>query len=171
MSLLIGKTEHKFVTAIATPSSGYRVAIPHPTVVGKLVGKNFLIKRQTQTERLAAALEWRDATYKKLYRMAPPVRSFHRQQENSNTSLPGVSLIEKNSKKRLADGKIAAYATLCVIARVFTIPGSNYAPPRGCKTKLYSVRKYGEDEALRLAVEWRARMIEALATAKPHRSG
>jgi hypothetical protein len=172
MTLLIGKTTHKYITALTTPYPGYAVVIPHPSVVGAQVRKNFFGVERTQEHYLQAAIAWRDRVYRRLYGGDLPQRSFHRQQANSNTSLPGISRVVKTVKKTLAGGMVATYLVPCIVAQVCTVPGANYQRARGFKSKVYSINKYGEAEAQRLATEWRARMIAELAgaTAPPLRA-
>jgi hypothetical protein len=164
MSLLIGKTEHKYITAISTPYDGYAVVIPHPTIIGNHVRKHFFGVNQSQQAYLESAISWRDQMYATLYGCALPKRAFHRQQTNSSTEMPGVTHIVKIVKKKLGNGTIKEYFVPCIMAQVFTIPGKDYVKPRGGKSKLYSIKKYGEEEAVRLAIEWRNNMIKTLVS-------
>ena len=165
MSLLTGQTEHRYITKISTPYDGYAVVIPHPTKIGDHVRKNFFGVNRMQHDYLEAAIAWRDQTYSSLYGCALPQRVFHRQQENSTTKMPGVNRIEKTVRKKLRNGTVIQYRVACILAQIFIVPGKDYAKPRGSKSRLYSLKKYGEEEAIRLAVEWRQSMIDALQKA------
>jgi hypothetical protein len=163
MTLLIGKTGCRYVTTITSPYPGYAVVIPHPTNVEEQVRKNFMGPALSQEEHLRDAIAWRDETYRQLHGGKPPQRVFHRQQLNSNTTFPGVSRNVKIVKKKRRDGTVAEYQVPCIIASICAVPGDNYKRSRGYKSKVYSINKYGEDEAIRLAVLWREHMIEELA--------
>lgn len=166
MAHAIGDTQERYLVRITAPRAGYMVSIPHPTQPGAYRRKNFVAVDSTECERLQQAIAWRDRTYQALYGTSvPPLRMFHRQQANSNTAIPGVTRVLKKNTKRRKDGTVAVYTVPCIVALICTVPGEDYARARGYKTKVYSIRKHGEEEARRLASEWRARMVEQLAGA------
>ncbi|RZI40372.1 hypothetical protein EGT07_23810 [Herbaspirillum sp. HC18] len=166
MSLLPGQTEHKYITPICAPYPGYGVVIPHPERLGEYVRKNFCGKRKAQDEYLQAALAWRDQTYRELYKREVSQRVFHRTQANSTTDTPGVRRMEKVVKKKLKDGTFREYRVPCIMAEIFTIPGKDYKRARGSKSKIYSIAKYGEETAMKLAKEWRRNMELSLFIAE-----
>lgn len=149
---------------MTTPYMGYAVAIPHPTHLKKYVRKNFFGLRKKPEEYLAAAIAWRDQQHFALYHREVPKRVFHRQQNNSRTDTAGVRYLEKILKKKLKDGSIAQYRVPCIIAEVWTKPGCNYARTSGSRSKIFSIKKYGEAEAIRLATDWRKQMESLLAS-------
>jgi hypothetical protein len=172
MSLRVGRTEQQYITTLSKPYNGYSVAIPHPERVGEYVRKNFCGVTWTQEEYLLAAIAWRDSTYREPYNGELPKRIFHRQQSNSKTKTPGVRRLEKLVVKKLKDGTVKKYCIPCIIAEISTPTGKDYERARGVKTKLFSIAKYGEGEAMRLAVQWRKTMEAGLAGAEsPHSPG
>lgn len=171
MSLLIGKTEYKYITTISTPYDGYAVAIPHPTKVGDHVRRNFFGMNRSQEDHLKVAIAWRDDTYAVLYGCALSQRVFHRRQANSKTDIPGVRRIDKIVEKKLRDGTVSQYRVPCILAEIFTIPGYAYARSSGSRSKVYSINKYGEEEAIKLAIAWRRSMIVTLVAASLNTNG
>jgi len=160
MSLLIVKSGYHYITETSSPP-GYSVSIPHPERPEKYVRKNFFGKSKSLNEYLEDAIKWRDAKYFALYKEVAPGRFFHRQQKNSHTETPSVRRVEKIVKKKLKDGSVARYRVPCIVAEIWTQPGRGYTRPKGSKSKVYSIQKYGE--AFRLAREWRKKMESSLA--------
>ena len=95
-----------------------------------------------------------------------PERVFHRKQSNSNTGIPGVNEVLKKVKKKSKTGPDKVYCVPCIIASIATVSGDGYQPASGTKTKVLSIAKYGRDEAIRLATEWRKEMELKLLTEK-----
>lgn len=163
MSLLVGQTEHQYITVIRAPYPGYAVVIPHPERPGQHVRKKFFGTRKSLDEHLQDAIKWRDEAYFALHKQVIPARLFHHQQNNSKTATPGVRRVEKVVKKQLKDGSVARYRVACIVAEIWTKPGRDYQRPSGSKSKIYSISKYGEQEAMRLARDWRKQMERILA--------
>ncbi|MES3021695.1 MAG: hypothetical protein V4857_08940 [Pseudomonadota bacterium] len=162
MSVLIGKTEQQYITEIREPYQGYTVAIPRLGRPGEYLRKNFFGVRVTLDEHLAAAIQWRDEKYVELHGRHIPDRIFHKRQGNSNIEVVGVNKIVKTVKKKLKNGTIKVYSVPCIYAQIHTIPGKDYTRASGARSKLFSIAKYGEAEAIKLATAWRRQMEEQL---------
>jgi hypothetical protein len=111
---------------------------------------------------LAKAVAWRDRAHRRLFGQPVPARSFHgRAREASATGVPGVRLVNKIVRKRTSAG-IKQYEVPCVLAEIHSIQGSDYVRPRGSRSRAWSLNKYEFDEAVALAVAWRATMVDGL---------
>jgi hypothetical protein len=158
--------QYSYITSISTPYPGYAVALPHPDIIGKYIRKNFFGVKLGLDEYLMQAVDWRNGKYFELYGTDVPERVFHRKQSNSNTGIPGVNEVVKKIKKKSKTGPDKIYSVPCIIASIATVPGDGYQPASGTKTKVLSIAKYGRDEAIRLATEWRKEMELKLLTEK-----
>lgn len=147
----------RYITTLA--EGGLLVAIP--TNGRRALTKTFRPTGQGQggeADTLARAVAWRDRAWFKLYQEPVPLRSFHTNaRETSKTGVPGVRIIAKSIKK----GE-RVYRVPYVIAEVSTIAGKDYEKPRGWISRLFSVKKYGEREAIALASAWRQEQLEKL---------
>jgi len=156
--------QYSYITPISTPYPGYAVALPHPDIIGKYIRKNFFGLKLGLDDYLMRAVIWRDKKYFELYGTDVPARVFHRKQSNSNTGIPGVNEVVKKIKKKSKTGPDKVYCVPCIIASIATVSGDDYHPASGTKTKVLSIAKYGRDEAIRLAAEWRKEMELKLLT-------
>jgi hypothetical protein len=131
---------------ITTIDGGWLVSIPLPENK-----KNTHKSYRPQTEKiLKKAIEWRDKEYYRLYGKPVPMRVFHDRQKDTVTGIPGVRYTIKKVKNK--SGKI--YEIPVIIAEVHTVPGKNYARPKGSRSKIFSLNKYEWDEAIALASGW-----------------
>ena len=158
MSLLIGAAGHRYITVVHMPYPGYQVQIPRPLKIGPDAVKVFAGYRYSLDFYLAQAVQWRDVTYRSLYGKPLPKRILHKHQANSSTGLPGISRTEKSYSKTLKSGEVRVYKCMCIVAEVHLIAGHNYERARGSKSRIFSIAKYGEEEALRLAKAWRTQI-------------
>jgi hypothetical protein len=159
-----GATGEPYITRLhprANCGPGWMVQIPLPESMSA-PGRVRTVRRSfcsgTLEESLARAVAWRDLWHQRLYGAPVPVRSFHRQQSNGQTGVPGVRRIVKRNRKGDRVQEIEVY-----IAEVWNIPGRNGERPRQTRSRLFSIHKYGEDEAFRLACEWRREAQARLA--------
>lgn len=151
-----GRTGEPYITRLAARpdrAHGWVVQIPLPPGISapgrvRTVRRSFC--RGTPEETLARAIAWRNLWFERLYGTPLPVRTFHRRQANGQTNVPGVRRIVKRNRKGNAVNEIEVY-----IAEVWNIAGRDGERPRETRSRLFSIRKYGEDEAFRLACEWR----------------
>jgi hypothetical protein len=157
-------SRYAYITPITTPYPGYAVVLPHPEIIGKHIRKNFFGVKLKLDEYLMQAVAWRDKKYFELYGTNVPERTFHRKQNNSNTGIPGVNEVVKKIKKKSKTGPDKIYSVPCIIASIATISGDDYHRASGTRTKVLSIAKYGRDEAIRLATEWRKEMELKLIT-------
>jgi len=156
--------QYLYITPISTPYPGYAVVLPHPDIIGKYIRKNFFGVKLGLDEYLIKAIDWRNKRYFELYGAEVPERIFHRKQSNSNTGVPGVNEVIKKVKKKSKTGPDKIYEIPCIIASIATVPGNDYQPASGTRTKVLSIAKYGRGEAIRLATEWRKEMELKLLT-------
>lgn len=161
-----GKSKEAYITRIERPYPGYLVRIPHPGEKETFSHKSFCKLEGDMSALLRAAVEWRDVTYQKLYGETTPKRVFHKKQVNSSTSLPGIRKTIKVVKKKRRDGTTAMYEVPCLIAEIWLQPGKNGGRARKSRSKVYSLNKYPEEEALAMAIRWR-REQEALLRMHP----
>jgi len=160
MSLLLGKSTHRYITPVHRPYPGYLVQIPHPDVSTAPIVKVFAGNKHSLDYYLGAAIMWRDVTYKSLYEKPLLNKPLRRKKVNSNTGILGVSRIVKNVHKKSKSGAIKTTQIPCIIAEIHLIRGKDYKPPKGSRSKVFSINKYGEQEALRLATLWREEMLK-----------
>ncbi len=111
---------------------------------------------ETRDQLIERAKGWRDSEWAKIHGGVVPEKSYHkRAREGSETQVPGVIVMHRKLEK---EGKV------CNVPYVFAridVPaeGSNdQALVR--KTKTYAINKYGRDEAIKLAAEWREQQIK-----------
>ena len=111
---------------------------------------------ETSDQLIERAKRWRDSEWAKRHGGVVPEKSYHkRAREGSETQVPGVIVVHRKLEK---EGKV------CNVPYVFAridVPaeGSNdQALVR--KTKTYAINKYGRDEAIKLATEWREQQIK-----------
>lgn len=167
MSYVSGVTENLYITPITEPYPGYAVQIPDPKIIGKYIRKNFFGLKFKNEEYLLQAISWRDKKYFELYRANVPERVFHRKQSNSGTGIVGVNEIVKKVKKKSKSGVDKVYEVPCIIASIATVPGADYRPAKGTRSKIFSIAKHGKDQAIKLAAEWRKEMELKLVNEKP----
>jgi hypothetical protein len=160
-----GKTAEAYITTVKPttrrPYPGYLVRIPDPRKERGFVTKSFCKLAGNMEALLLAAIGWRDTTYRELYGENPPRRAFHQKQVNSSTSIPGIRKTIKIVKKTLRNGITKNYEVPCLIAEISQQPGKNGKRSSKSLSKVYSLNKYTEDEALSLAIQWRQKQ-EAL---------
>ncbi|MEC5218635.1 hypothetical protein RCH09_003609 [Actimicrobium sp. GrIS 1.19] len=162
-----GKTGHAYITKLLTPIPGYLVAVPD-NAGQKYRRKAFRSKTRPADELLAAAVAWRDRQLAGATGQAmPPVRVFHKRQRNGKTGIPGVRKITKVIKKRTRDGTVRQYRIDCILAVVWLTPGKAGRPPRDARSKVFSLNKYTQADALALAAAWRAEQEAILAHCPP----
>ncbi len=158
MGSLIGVTGLRYVHAFSNGQRGYYVRLPCPIKIGRAITKDFSSQSIPLRTLRKTAREWRDSTYFSLYGHKIPTRIVHRKQSNNRaTAIPGVRRDTKTQKHKVGE-KIYIYRVTYYIAEVWLESGSNGQRPRKSRSKIFSVRKYGEDKALELAIEWRKEM-------------
>lgn len=163
-----GATCEPYITRLAARNGrgeGWMVQIPLPEGMSapgrvRTVRRSFL--SGPLDEALQRAIAWRNRWYELLYGGPVPMRTFHRQQANGQTGVPGVRRMVKRNRKNGRVHEVEVY-----IAEVWNIPGRNGERPRQTRSRLFPVRKYGEDEAFRLACEWRRDAQARLARGEP----
>ena len=173
MSLLLGQTDHRYITTVDVPYPGYLVQIPSPTNAKKMVLKVFAGEKYTLDHYFAAALAWRDMTYMALYAKPIPLRIFHGSDKGETDTPPGVRHIVKKVRYKCKSGDVRIALVPCIIAEIHTIVGHDYQRPKGARSRLFSIKKYGEAEAIRLATACRREMerqLEMTATMR-HANG
>lgn len=111
---------------------------------------------ETRDQLIERARRWRDSEWAKIHGGVVPEKSYHkRAREGSETQVPGVIVMHRKLEK---EGKV------CNVPYVFAridIPAqddSSQALVR--KTKTYAINKYGRDEAIKLAAQWREQQIK-----------
>lgn len=154
--------DRRYIWTVRAPYPGYRVAIPLSGTTGEAITKSFCGHQKPLDFYLAAAKFWRDAAYFRHFGVPIPKRIFHKR-SSATYGVPGVRRIVKNVKNRLASGEVRVSEVPCVLAEVHLMPGADYNRPRRSCSKIYSIKKYGEDEAVRLATRWREAMMVRLA--------
>lgn len=132
-----------------------------PTASDRLITKVFKGPRFGNTDGLLAeAVRWRDRAWRRIFGGSVPARSFHeRARSKSITGTPGVRFVTKAVKS-----KSRPHTIPYVMAEVHTVPGKDYKRPTGSRSKLFSLHKYDVEEAVTLAAEWRAAMLNELLT-------
>ena len=155
MSLLIGEADQRYVTILRAPYPGYRVQIPNPQARQRPITKNFCGHKMPRDFYLAKAIAWRDTTYTQLYGALVPKIIFHKWPNNSSTGIPGVRRAAKVIKKTLKSGEVRCYHVPCVIVQVQSVEGLDDGPRRRVQSKVFSINKFGEAEALDRAIAWR----------------
>ena len=154
--------DRRYIRTVRSPYPGYRVAIPLLETSGEIITKSFCGYQKPLDFYLAAARAWRDKTYLRHFGVPIPKRIFHKR-SNTTYGVPGVRRIVKTVKKALKSGELRVTQVPCVIAEVHLISGVDYQRARCSRSKIYSIKKYGEDEAVRLATRWREAMVMRLA--------
>ena len=159
--------DFRYISVLQGPYPGYRVSIRVPDT-GKFLTKRFCGYLKPLDFYLAEARTWRDETYLTLFgaptpgvkpRDVPlPMPVLH-ERSSDTYGIPGVRRIMKTVRARLKSGEIRASRVACVLAEVRLMPGADNAGLKGSLFKSYSINKYGEQEAIRLATRWRAATI------------
>jgi hypothetical protein len=116
---------------------------------------------ETSDQLIERAKRWRDSEWAKLYGGVVPEKSYHkRARVGSETQVPGVIVMHRKLEK---EGKICNVPY--VFARIDIPAQSDGDQALVRKTKTYAINKYGRDEAIKLAAEWREQQIK-LSNAK-----
>ena len=158
MGSKVGKTGLRYLGNFGDGKRGYFVRIPCPINVGKYVTKDFSSASLALRTLLAKARAWRDDTYLSLYGRKIPDRTIHRKQANNRaTAMPGVRRQTKNHFTRIGERKYS-YKITYYIAEIWLVPGLDGQRSRKSRSKVFSIRKYGEDAACGLAIKWRKEM-------------
>jgi hypothetical protein len=155
-----GATEEPYITLINGPYTGYVVSIPWPEPGRPPLRRRFFGCKLSLQEYLDQAKRWRDRMYQVLHGKPVPVRAFHRQQANSTTGVPGVRRQVRRIRSR--HDPTVVYEVAVYLAEVWLKPGKDGQPPSESRSRQFSIAKWGEDEAFRLACEWRQRAMSAL---------
>jgi hypothetical protein len=156
-----GATEEPYITAIALPYAGYVVAIPRPEAGRPPLRRRFFGGKLSLQEYLEQAKRWRDRMYQELHGKPVPARAFHRQQANSTTGVPGVRRQVRRIRSR--HDPTVVYEVAVYLAEVWLKPGKDGQPPSESRSRQFSISKWGEEDAFRLACEWRAQAVAALS--------
>jgi hypothetical protein len=155
-----GVTQEPYITAISRPYTGYVVSIPRPEPGRPPLRRRFFGCKLSLQEYLDQAKRWRDRMYQVLHGKPVPMRAFHRQQANSTTGVPGVRRQVRRIRSR--HDPTVVYEVAVYLAQVWMKPGKDGQPPSESRSRQFSIAKWGEDEAFRLACEWRQRAMSAL---------
>lgn len=156
----VGKTGQAYITTLSPPLPGYLVRIPDVARSGKYRQKAFRSKTIEPHDLLKAAIKWRDEIL--LVQTGTPTipyRVFHERQANSRTGIPGIRKIRKKVLKKKTDGTATTYFIDCIIAEIWLIPGKAGKRPTQSRSRVFSLNKYTEQEALLMAIQWREDQI------------
>ena len=115
----------------------------------------------------ALAIRWRDRAWRRIFGGEVPARSFHNTARSSSaTGVPGVRFVTKKVTSSSNPDTIPY-----VMAEVHTVPGKDYRRSKGSRSRLFSLLTYEVDEAIALAIAWRAASLaELLEQAPPSQS-
>jgi len=160
-----GATAEPYITEISSPYPGFVVSIPKPGASTKVLRRRFFGQRLPLIGYLEEARRWRDRVYEVLHGQPVPVRAFHGRQANSSTGVPGVRFVVRRVRSRQDPRRV--YEVPVYLAEVWSVPGMDGDRPRGSRSRQFSVIKWGPEEALRRACEWRANAMAALARGLP----
>lgn len=162
MSLLLGTAEQRYITPVHRPYPGYLVQLPAPGATNKIVKKIFAGNQKPLDHYLGLAVAWRDVTYASLHGTPLPERQFHGNSRPGKELIPGVRRLIKKVRKTTKAGDVRVTLVPCIIAEIHTVVGHDYKRPRKSKSRIFSIKKYGEAEAILLASICRKQMEQAL---------
>lgn len=123
-----------------------------------MVQKRFAGYRHSLDQYRSEAVKWRDKAYQRLYDKPIPQRIFHAHEKATGTGIPGVRRIVKRVRYECKSGEVRVTLVPCIIGEIHAIAGQNYRRPSGSRSRIFSINKYGEAEAIRLAAVWRRQM-------------
>lgn len=125
----------------------------------RLVTKSFKVARgQSPAVAMALAIRWRDRAWRRIFGGEVPARSFHDlARSGSATGVPGVRFVTKKVTSASNPHTIPY-----VMAEVHTVPGKDYRRSKGSRSRLFSLLTYEVEEAIALAVAWRAATLAEL---------
>ena len=155
-----GATAEPYITELSSPYPGYVVSIPKPGTPSKAIRRRFFGRRLPLSEYLEKARGWRDRMYEIMHGQPVPVRAFHQRQANSLTGVPGVRFVVRRVRSRQDPSRV--YEVPVYLAEVWLVSGIDGNRPRGSRSRQFSIAKWGAEEALRRACEWRTSAIAAL---------
>lgn len=143
---------HLYIQRMEDHSKGYSVRVPKPA--GGLVTAYFSDAAHGSKEKAEAkAIAFRDREYMKIFGV--PVSSgryVKRIQSNNNTGEVGVYKMTQKYKRKLKNGEVREDGRDYYVAAWCSEPGK-------IVRRKFSVSKYGEEEALRLASECRQKAV------------
>lgn len=143
---------HLYIQRMDDHSKGYSVRVPKPA--GGLVSAYFSDAAHGSKEKAEEkAIAFRDREYMKIFGV--PVSSgryVKRIQSNNNTGEVGVYKMTQKYKRKLKNGEVREDGRDYYVAAWCSEPGK-------IVRRKFSVSKYGEEEALRLASECRQKAV------------
>lgn len=162
MGSLIGSTGLRYIGQFGNGKRGFYVRIPCATDANKIIRKEFSSSSLSMSELRKKAISWRDKTYLEQYGHPVPKQLIHRKQtNNASSSLPGVRRHSKKMSRTIA-GRTYTYSVTFWIAEVWLEPGCNGERSGKSRSKIFTIRKYGDDGAFSLATKWRVEMVKRL---------
>ena len=159
--------DFRYIAVLQGSCPGYRVSIRVPDT-GKFLTKRFCGYLKPLDFYLAQARTWRDQTFLDLLgaptpsvkpRYVPPQTPTLHKPARDTYGIPGVRRIVKTVRTRVKSGEVRVSKVPCIVAEVHLMPSADDGGLKDSRFKSYSIKKYGEQEAIRLATRWRKAMV------------